>query len=264
MLGPYANSISFCLVKDRATLQQTIRLLLLGVVTLCLMFCTIPLRAAGKEYVVKRDDTLSGIARRHDVSLAALLKANPKVEEADKIYAGQTLKIPGSGPAVLQNQLVNELNKTSVPNRKWKYIVIHHSATDVGNAKSMDRYHREERHMENGLAYHFIIGNGKGMDDGEIVAGPRWTGQINGGHLVSESLNSKSIGICLVGNFDESRPTAKQLESLEALVIYLMKRCRLGTSAVRTHQQINTIHTRCPGRHFPTKDFLTDLKQIQG
>ena len=131
----------------------------------------------------------------------------------------------------------------------------------MGNAKSMDRYHREERHMENGLAYHFVIGNGNGMGDGEIVIGQRWKEQLNGGHLASEALNEKSIGLCLVGNFDESEPTAKQMEALRGLTAYLLKRCRLGTSAVKTHQEINPIHTRCPGQHFPVKEFLKDLKQ---
>ena len=46
-----------------------------------------------------------------------------------------------------------------------------------------------------------------------------------------------------------------------ALVDYLLARCRLGPDAVKTHQQINPIYTRCPGRYFPTKSFLKELKE---
>ena len=60
---------------------------------------------------------------------------------------------------------------------------------------------------KNGLAYHFVIGNAHGLGDGEIGVGGRWTKQLPGGHLISEEQNQVSIGICLVGNFDESQPT---------------------------------------------------------
>jgi hypothetical protein len=139
-------------------------------------------------------------------------------------------------------------------------VVIHHSGTDTGSARGMDAYHHKERHMENGLAYHFVIGNGRGMDDGELAVGRRWTEQLDGGHLASESLNQKALGICLVGNFESAVPTEKQLDSLHGLVAGLLKRCKLSTSAVKTHQQINTIYTRCPGRQFPMAQFMKRLK----
>jgi hypothetical protein len=129
--------------------------------------------------------------------------------------------------------------------------------------KGMDRYHREERQMENGLAYHFVIGNGHGMGDGEIGVGSRWTRQLDGGHLTSLKQNEISLGICLVGNFDRHEPTAKQLQQLKTLVEALLRRCGLSNDAVKTHQQINVLYTRCPGRHFPTKRFLASLESDQ-
>ena len=132
----------------------------------------------------------------------------------------------------------------------WRHIVIHHTATTSATARGIDTYHREKRRMENGMAYHFLIGNGKGMGDGEIYIGDRWKRQIQGGHLASEALNQSSIGICLVGNFDKRPPTARQMESLRALITKLRQRTRLPASAVTTHRGIHPRHTRCPGRHF--------------
>lgn len=248
-------TLSFCVWK-------TIRTMLFLAL---LLPCGAPIAAteSGKQYVVRKNDTLTVIARRHDLSVAALLKHN-HLDQPNRIYPGMVIRIPGSneknaaGP--VDTALRKKLDSVSVMPKKWKYIVVHHSATESGSAVGMDRYHREERHMENGLAYHFVIGNGHGMGDGEISIGKRWREQLDGGHLASESLNAKSIGICLVGNFDQERPTQKQMAGLEALVNYLLRRCRLAPSAIKTHQQINPIHTRCPGRNFPSKALAKNLR----
>lgn len=225
--------------------------------------------AENQTYIVRKNDTLSGIARGHGVSMNQLLEANA-LSRSGHIRVGQRLKIPQTttmretstyavSPSSLPSSTLADLDRARISPGRWDYIVIHHSATPMGNARSMDRYHREQRHMENGLAYHFVIGNGRGMRDGQIVVGQRWTRQLNGGHLASAALNARSIGICLVGNFDQDRPTERQLESLDALTEYLMKRCGVSKSGVKTHQQINTVGTRCPGRLFDDGAFLRGL-----
>jgi hypothetical protein len=182
------------------------------------------------------------------------------------ILIGQRIRIPSAGTASVAGPSSNlpaavrsAITKASVRSGRWKHIVLHHSGTSVGSVKSMDRYHREQRHMENGLAYHFVIGNGQGMRDGEIAVGNRWKKQLDGGHLASESINRVALGICLVGNFDETKPTSAQLRSLRALVAALRERCKLPGSAVKTHQQINPIHTRCPGRLFVSSKALEQI-----
>ena len=44
--------------------------------------------------------------------------------------------------------------------RRWRYIVVHNSGTRQGSAKAFEYYHLHVRKMPNGLAYHFVIGNG--------------------------------------------------------------------------------------------------------
>lgn len=48
----------------------------------------------GRTYVVQPGDTLSGIARRFEVSLSALLRANPQIDDPDRIFPGQVINIP--------------------------------------------------------------------------------------------------------------------------------------------------------------------------
>jgi hypothetical protein len=231
---------------------------------LALHFFSLTMAAAEQSYIVKKNDTLSGIARKHGLSVAELARRNGLARDT-KVRIGQRLRIPGqsSPPAgtVLNSGIERAIAGAEVKRGRWKYIVIHHSGVDSGTVKGMDQYHRKVRHMENGLAYHFVIGNGDGMGDGEVAAGRRWAEQLAGGHLASESQNKVALGICLVGNFDKDKPTAKQMRNLEALVAALLDRCNLSARAVKTHQQINVIHTRCPGRNFPARAFLKELRE---
>lgn len=209
-------------------------------------------------YIVRTGDSLGRIARKHQTTVQKLMDLNP-MKNPDRLTPGQSLKLPPpestNGPAirnhpVLPASLRSEMNRIRLRSG-WRYIVIHHSGTAQGSVKGMDRYHRDVRHMQNGLAYHFVIGNGKGMKNGEVAIGNRWKRQLQGGHLASEPLNRIAIGICLVGNFETSSPSAAQLKSLEALLAELLNETGLPPSAIRTHRQINPRPTRCPGRRFP-------------
>jgi hypothetical protein len=126
--------------------------------------------------------------------------------------------------------------------------------------EGMDTYHRRSRRMENGLAYHFVIGNGRGIPDGKVEIGDRWRKQLDGGHMATSRLNHESIGICLVGNFMTGKPTRRQMESLQALSTYLTRRSRLDKARLKVHRQMNPRPTNCPGTHFPLEAFLRDFR----
>lgn len=257
----------------------SIRPVVLGVGLLLVALVAPPAWAAEVIHVVQRGETLTAIARKYNVSVAELAARN-NLARSHHVITGQRLRIPAPAPPsraapatnapsraapatspILPRAIADAIQQAPVQPGRWRYIVIHHSGTEEGTLKGMDRYHRENRRMENGLAYHFVIGNGRGMRDGEIAVGPRWRPQLDGGHLRSPEQNKVAIGICLVGNFDQRPPTPAQLRSLEALCRALMRRCNLPPSAVRTHQQINVVHTRCPGARFPTRAFLENLRR---
>jgi hypothetical protein len=125
-------------------------------------------------------------------------------------------------------------------------------ATFGGNAKIFDYFHRQTRGMENGMAYHFVIGNGSDSGDGQIEVGSRWLQQKQGGHLASESLNEIAIGICLVGDFSTHRIGPRQTASLIELVQYLRRLQPDSKLKFRLHREINTKPTECPGKLFPS------------
>ncbi len=153
-----------------------------------------------------------------------------------------------------ESYIIGQLDHYCV--RDWRYIVIHHSATTSGSAAEFDRYHRRKRGWENGLGYHFVIGNGNGTPDGEVEIGNRWLDQIDGAHAGVEEYNHYGIGICLVGNFNQSRPTAAQMASLSVLVEYLQNRCHITSENVIMHRHCR--QTDCPGRNFPYYKLLAN------
>lgn len=159
---------------------------------------------------------------------------------------------------------IEELCSVDVEENGWKYVVLHHSATNEGNANRFDKYHREQKKWEHGLAYHFVIGNGNGSGNGEIEVGDRWKKQLHGAHTANTDLNQISIGICLVGNFEENnKPTYNQLESLISLVDYFSKKYNIPKSRIVKHSQVLQKGTACPGKNFPYKQFINEIGALQ-
>ncbi len=136
--------------------------------------------------------------------------------------------------------------------RHWQSIVIHHSATPNGNMAIFDRWHREENHWD-GVGYDFVIGNGTDSPDGLVEVTFRWHQQIAGAHCKTPGnwANENAVGICLVGNFDESLPSDAQMRSLAQLVRYLSERYRISSPQIYGHNSTPGARTtNCPGRHF--------------
>jgi len=156
----------------------------------------------------------------------------------------------------LTNATIDAIRRAPVQRARWKFIIVHNSGTRQGNARAFDYYHRKIRRMRNGLAYHFVIGNGTSSRNGQIEIGDRWRRQINGGHVHSDYMNNIGLGICLVGDFNRDQPTRAQLEACEELIRYLQERCGKSDGRsliVRPHREVNPPRwaTDCPGDAFP-------------
>lgn len=160
------------------------------------------------------------------------------------------------GYRYLSRSVINAIRRAPVQRSRWKFVIVHNSGTRQGNARAFDYYHRHVRRMQNGMAYHFVVGNGRSSGNGEIEVGDRWRRQINGGHVHSDYLNNISLGICLVGDFNRDQPTRAQLEASDELIKYLRERCGKAdgrTIPVRPHREMNPprFATDCPGDAFP-------------
>ena len=145
----------------------------------------------------------------------------------------------------------------------WQWIVIHHSATATGNAAIFDEWHRTKRHWDE-LGYHFVIGNGTASGDGQVEIGPRWFKQKHGAHCRvgnNETYNDTGIGICLVGDFQKTRPTQRQMQALAELVDWLSLRFGIPESHVIGHGAVDV--TSCPGRYFSMDDLARRVAALR-
>ncbi len=142
--------------------------------------------------------------------------------------------------------------------RTWRYIVIHHSATAVGSAAEFDRYHKSKGW--GGLGYHFVVGNGNGSGDGQLEVGYRWSDQLTGAHAKNRLFNEYGIGICLVGNFQETDPSPAQVRTTRALVAALQEAYGIPNARVYRHRDVREGITECPGNKCPLSLFLDETR----
>jgi len=145
--------------------------------------------------------------------------------------------------------------------KNWTAIIIHHSATERGNAAIFDKDHREN-HGWDGVGYDFVIGNGTDSGDGQVEVTFRWRQQITGAHCKTDDnwANEDGIGICLVGNFNNYLPSDRQIQSLAELTRFLQRRYNIRRSRIYGHGTTPGARvTDCPGNMFPMARFKSTL-----
>ncbi len=124
-------------------------------------------------------------------------------------------------------------------------ITIHHSAIPAAHLRTKQESVRmletiRRNHIAQSWAdigYHYIVD----------PAGRIWEGrpvQYQGAHVKLN--NEHNLGIMLLGNFEEERPTAAALSALDDFVADRMRALRIPITRIYTHQEITA--TACPGR----------------
>lgn len=204
------------------------------------------------SHVIAPGETVWRLAKMYDVSTEEIIRRN-KLDDPDRLKIGQKVSIPNAAPITPVVPLY--------PSTQWKYIVIHHSATDEGNALCFNEGHKK-RGFYRGLGYHFVIDNGTlGKADGQIEVSPRWLKQEAGAHCKASKMNYRSIGICLVGNFNVDKVSSRQMKSLVYLVKRLESYYHIPPKHIVGHGQVRGARTDCPGKKFPWAEFWSALKE---
>jgi N-acetylmuramoyl-L-alanine amidase len=202
------------------------------------------------QHIVGPGETLWRIAKMYDVPMANIMSAN-SIRNSQGLRMGQRLRVPNAA----EIQPVVAL----YPSHKWKYIIIHHSATDEGSSLAFHHSHLAKG-WDKGVGYHFVIDNRSGgKQDGAIEATPRWIKQLDGAHCKASDMNMKGIGICLVGNFDSEQVSAKQMASLVYLVNTLQKYYKIPNKNIMAHGHVDGSSTNCPGKKFPWTRFKSRI-----
>lgn len=121
-------------------------------------------------------------------------------------------------------------------------VIIHHSTGPTTQTPlSIAQYHIGPNHISNegipGIAYHYIIDREAKVFHTQDLENISW-------HVSGQ--NTRSIGICFIGNYDELEPTKMQMLQLVKLIQYLNR--KLGRKLqFAGHRDYST--KTCPGKH---------------
>ena len=156
---------------------------------------------------------------------------------------------------------------------KPEYIVIHHSLTPDGSTKDWDairRYHIETNGWTD-IGYHYGIERVNGVLTTQMGR-PVF---MNGAHCKEAGMNSKSIGICVVGNFDVVPPDLETMNYLRDFCYAIMANYPIPAQNVIGHRDAGLMagfdwrkigptgvreFKTCPGILFPMHGLQIQLK----
>lgn len=136
------------------------------------------------------------------------------------------------------------------------HIVIHHSLTADSQTVSWDAiryYHtRTLGYVHIGYQVGIELVNSRH----EILLG-RMLNQV-GAHCKENGMNRTSIGVCMVGNFDQAPPPAGQLDLLIKFTRSMMALLGIPAANVQRHSD-HAPYKSCPGKLFPWTEFIHRL-----
>ncbi len=128
--------------------------------------------------------------------------------------------------------------------KKINFIVVHHSQRKKDSPKRIKNFHKKIRRWED-IGYHYLIGNGSlSTQDGRLYRGR--SDKFVGAHVFGH--NKDSIGICLIGNFDNEFPTKKQIETLIKFLKEKMDKYKLSIKNILGHREFPGVKKTCPGK----------------
>lgn len=202
-------------------------------------------------HILSQGETVWRVSKMYDVPMETIIRMN-RIQDVSNVPKGTALILPETHPPMASFTFDQvPLYRTN----KWKYIIIHHTASDIGDMMSIDRFHKSRGYHS--LGYHFLIGNGSRNNQrvGLIEPGPRWYNQEDGAHTKANNMNPVAIGCSIVGNYSQKYVSADQLQALVFLVRKLRAAYRIPHNHVMPHGGVPGAMTECPGRLFPWGQF---------
>ncbi|WP_158735538.1 N-acetylmuramoyl-L-alanine amidase [Alteribacillus sp. YIM 98480] len=118
------------------------------------------------------------------------------------------------------------------------HLILHHSGVSSGTPASYAQYHVHTNNWP-GIGYHYVI-----QPEGTIYK----CQQLTTISYHTGNFNTKTVGICLSGDFSHSTPPKPQLSAAYELVRQLMLTLRISENNVLGHRECKGHETNiCPG-----------------
>lgn len=129
-----------------------------------------------------------------------------------------------------------------------EYIIIHHSLTKDSKTLSwpiIRRFHMGNKRRFRDIGYHY--GVEKVKDRIEVLVGRLMN--ETGAHCIPDHMNYKSLGICVVGNFNETPPDVAIWDKTILLVASLAQLLHIPADKIKGHREVDLNRT-CPGKYW--------------
>jgi hypothetical protein len=132
---------------------------------------------------------------------------------------------------------MNGVKRITLHHEGWTPVNFTSAGSTYDRIEKIRRIHTRDRGWAD-IGYHYVIDRAGRVIEARSAA-------YQGAH-VSEN-NPHNLGILVLGNFQEQRPSQAQVEALGRFTRLMMQTHRVPQSRVLTHREINP--TECPGRY---------------
>jgi len=142
----------------------------------------------------------------------------------------------GSGPARSLADPMGSVSRITVHHDGMSPFFSDSKSEAMQRIESIRRAHRGRGWAD--IGYHYAIDRSGQVYECRPMS-------LQGAHVKFH--NEHNIGVLVLGNFMEQRPTPEALSALDRFLVDLMRRHRVPVSRVFTHQELRA--TACPGVH---------------
>lgn len=135
-----------------------------------------------------------------------------------------------------------------------EYAIVHHTAAWEKDAEQVRRYHVNSLGYRD-IGYNYIIEYDGTIEEGRSLS-------IAGAHTRTDRMNTRGIGVVLLGNLDEKPPTKEQIQSLDTLLQRLMKEHGFPAEHILGHGEVKDAKTACPGKYMNMDEVRRRTKDL--
>ena len=132
-----------------------------------------------------------------------------------------------------------------------EYLIIHHTGAEEKDTGQVGRYHRSLGWRD--IGYNYVIEKSGLVTPGRPL-------ELPGAHCREGGMNTRGIGIALIGNLEEHSPTPEQVDALVRLVGRLMLEYQIPVENVLGHREVPGAATACPGRYFSMEEVRSKVQ----
>ena len=198
-------------------------------------------------------------------------RSNPELQELEKRHLGKSRQLANatrppkvrrkssrrpsppriSGPVAIRSRSIwnarpirsninrmSRIHKITVHHTGDKYHSAGSASTSAHEIKAIQKYHQQQNGWAD-IGYHYIVDPNGRVWEGRPI-------RYQGAHARGRH-NVGNIGVVLLGNFLIQKPSRRQLDALEQLVVQLCREYRVPRHQVHTHSELLNGETKCPG-----------------